>query len=102
MNMIKENLAFVPCILVIYLAATNNTPATFDLFGYSVVTEITWLLALSCVLGYASGIITAHMTSRSSIRRRLCEARRLGKLNAVFTSLEATKELESIVGPLDR
>ncbi len=100
--MIKETLAFGPCIVIIYLAATNKTPAAFNFFGYSVATEIAWLLALSCLLGYASGVITTHVSRRTSIRRRLIEAKVSGKLNAVFTSPEATRELESIVGPLDR
>ncbi len=100
--MFKQGLAFAPFLLVITLAQGNMTPVTFDLFGHSVATKVGWLLALSCVLGYASGIITAHVSIRSKIRRRLIEAKVSGKLHAMFTSPEATRELESIVGRFDR
>ena len=102
MRIVKHALAFAPFLVVSILAMLNMTPATFNLFGYGVATSVTWLLILSCLFGYASGVFTAHDSSCNSIRRRLCEAKRSGKLDAVFTSPEATKQLESVVGPLDR
>ncbi len=63
----KAALGFIPFILVfcvVALAFANKTPVTLNLFGYSVDTELTWLVVLSCLVGFASGIITAKLIER--------------------------------------
>jgi hypothetical protein len=100
--LLKYFLFLMPLAFIAAVATANAGDVVLNVLGYKIALSLGWTIGIVAGLCYVYGLYCGWDSTRNGIRERIRAAKEAGKLDAVFTSPEATKQLETIVGSLTK